>query len=154
MGKYMIVKREEYEEQQKLLYSATEKNREYLIKLVNVQHNIDSLREDISYMSNNISSLSALVNVTLDQLKKSETARRTNAGKIGGLTASLNKEKKENEELQSKVKDLEVKLEESMSDKYRVKKIPSGRPPKTQTMKIKNCSVESNIARKMFGDSK
>ena len=151
MGKYMIVRKEDYEwlrdENARMKY-----NYDYLSKLTNVE--IESMRETIDGLKGTIKNLDETITLTLDKLNLAETARRTNAGKIGGLTASLNKEKKENEELQSKVKDLEVKLEESMSDKYRVKKIPSGRPPKTQTMKLKNCSVESKIARKMFGDSK
>ena len=62
----------------------------------------------------------------------------------GGFTKQVNK-------LTAKVEDLEKKLAESMTDKYRVKKIGSGRPPKGQKIKIKDCTKISNIARKAYG---
>lgn len=102
-----------------------------------------------------------LMKATLGQLKQKENARRKAAGKVGGLTASLNKEKEKTEHLledkvnlENTIKDLKIKLEESMSDKYLVRKIPSGRKPKSQTMKTKNCSVPSTIARNMFERNK
>lgn len=63
----------------------------------------------------------------------------------GGYTKEINKLKKQ-------VEELDFKLKESMTDKYRVKKIPSGRRPKSQPMKLKDCSRISNISRKVFGD--
>ena len=54
-------------------------------------------------------------------------------------------------ELEKQVEELEFKLKESMTDKYLVKKIPSGRRPKAQPMKIKDWSKISNISRKVFG---
>ena len=74
--------------------------------------------------------------------------------KVGGLTTSLKREKKKNEEFLKAVNELEDKLEESMSNKYLVKKIPSGRRPKTQTMKLKSCTVQSKIAMKVHGENK
>lgn len=53
---------------------------------------------------------------------------------------------------QEEKRQLEEKLKESMTDKYLVRKIPSGRRPKSQTMKLKDCSRISNISRKVFGD--
>lgn len=66
-------------------------------------------------------------------------------GAKGGYTKEINKLKKQ-------VEELEIKLKESMTDKYLVKKIPSGRRFKSQTMKIKDCSKISNISRKVFGE--
>lgn len=63
----------------------------------------------------------------------------------GGYTKEINKLKKQ-------VEELDFKLKESMTDKYLVKKIPSGRRPKGQTMKIKDWSKISNITRKVYGD--
>lgn len=65
-------------------------------------------------------------------------------GAKGGYTARINKLKKQVEELEEKYK-------ESMTDKYLVKKIPSGRRPKSQPMKLKDCSRISHISRKVFG---
>ena len=144
MSKYMIIRREEYERMKKLIDRLIE---------INAACN-ENIRKSKIEILTRIGNLEYSNNVVLDKLQMTEEARRKNTSKIGGLTTSLNKEKKENEELKNKVKDLEVKLEESMSDKYLVKKIPAGRRPKTQTMKLKSCTVQSNIARKMFGDSK
>ena len=66
-------------------------------------------------------------------------------GAKGGYTKEINKLKKQ-------VEELDFKLKESMTDKYLVKKIPSGRKPKSQTMKLKDCSRISNISRKVFSD--
>lgn len=160
--KYIIVRKEDYEwlknENKSIKY-----NYDRLLKLTNKE--MDDVKESVKELTD-------IVRLALDKLNLSETSRKTNASKLGGLTTALNKEKNKTKELlnaidsqkehyenkvnelEDNVKDLENKLEESMSDKYLVKKIPSGRRPKTQTMKIKNCTVESNIARKMFGDSK
>ena len=66
-------------------------------------------------------------------------------GAKGGYTKEINKLKKQ-------VEELDFKLKESMTDKYLVRKIPSGRKPKSQPMKIKDWSKISNISRKVFGD--
>jgi uncharacterized protein YpuA (DUF1002 family) len=58
-------------------------------------------------------------------------------GQKGILTRKVNSLTKELEETKKQ-------LEESMSDKFRVKKLPSGRKPKGQTTKIKSNSKESN----------
>lgn len=58
-------------------------------------------------------------------------------GQKGILTRKVNSLTKELEETKKQ-------LEESMSDKFMVKKLPSGRKPKGQTAKIKSNSKESN----------
>ena len=65
-------------------------------------------------------------------------------GAKGGYIKEINKLKKQ-------VEELTFKLEESMTDKYLVKKIKPGRTPKGPQMKIKDCSRISNISRKVFG---
>jgi len=70
--------------------------------------------------------------------------RKTNSAK-GGFISKINK-------LEARIKELEEKLKESMTDKYIVKKIPSGRPPKQERMKIKNCTKTSMISKKMHRD--
>ena len=57
-------------------------------------------------------------------------------GAKGGLTKNNNKLKKEVVELQKEVENLKAKLEESMTDKYLVKKIPSGKTPNTIKTKV------------------
>ena len=161
--RYMIIKKSEYE-RLKRTSSQTVDNYTYLLN--NTDNKIKNMADAIHNLGNDIKT-------ALEKLNLVESARRKNASRIGGLTTSLNKEKNKTKELlnaidsqkehyenkvselQDNVKDLEVKLEESMSDKYVVKKLPADKGPrKRQTMKIKNCTVQSNIARKMFGDSK
>lgn len=160
--KYMIIRKDEYE----FMRDETAKsNKQYLNLIGTTNNELENLKETVY-------NLGVEITTVLDQLKNTEAARKKNASKIGGLTTSLNKEKNKTKELlnaldsqkehyenkvaelEDTIKDLEVKLEESMSDKYLVKKLPAGRRPKTQTMKLKSCTVQSNIARKMFGDSK
>ena len=124
----------------------------YLSQITQQIKTIKSNEENINNLSNKIDKI-------VEKLEEKEQQRRKSAGKVGGLTASLNKEKEKTENLledkailENTIKDLESKLEESMSDKYLVRKIPSGRRPKTQTMK--NCSVPSNIAKNMFERNK
>ena len=144
MGKYMIIRKEEYERMKNSIDGLIEINSSFS---KTIRESEQEILSRIGYLQDNN-------NVVLDKLQMTENARRTNAGKIGGLTTELNKKKKKVEELENTVKDLETKYEESMSDKYLVKKLPAGRRPRTQTMKLKSCTVQSNIARKMFGDNK
>lgn len=67
-------------------------------------------------------------------------------GAKGGYIKEINKLKKQIEEL-------DFKLKESMTDKYLIKKLPSGRKPKTQTMKLTSHTVVSNITRKMHNNN-
>jgi curved DNA-binding protein CbpA len=50
--------------------------------------------------------------------------------------------KKENADLKNRIKELEKQLAESMTDKFRVKKVRETKPKK-QTMKVKGSSVQS-----------
>ena len=54
---------------------------------------------------------------------------------------------------QEEKRQLEEKLKESMTDKYLVRKIPSGRRPKGPAMKLTSHTVVSNITRKMFNNN-
>lgn len=69
----------------------------------------------------------------------------------GGFNAKINKQDKLINELTEKAKELEKKLEEAMSDKYLRKKLPGDKSKGKQTMKVKDCSKISNIARKAYG---
>lgn len=86
------------------------------------------------------------------KLESKELQRRKLACKIGGLNKGANKMQKELEESKSKIEemkkeitDLNFKLAESMTDKYLVKKIPSGRTPKPERMRIKSHAKQSKI---------
>lgn len=59
------------------------------------------------------------------------------------------KYKEEKENLKAEIEDLNKQLKESMSDKFRVKKIPAGRTPKGDKIKLKNSSKQSKIIKKV-----
>ena len=87
-----------------------------------------------------------------EKIESKELQRRKLACKIGGLNTSANKTQKEleqtqkeNKEMKEEIKDLKNKLEESMTDKYLIKKIPSGRTPKPEKMRIKSHAKQSKI---------
>ena len=84
------------------------------------------------------------------KLEAKELQRRKLACKIGGLSTGANKTQNELKEAKDKIKDLENKLEESMTDKYLVKKIPSGRTPKPERMRIKSHAKQSKIIKEII----
>ena len=110
-----------------------------LLKLMKIKKNNDLLQEQV-YKLNKLNSIneSTIQNLS-NELK---TLKRKNNSSKGGYISKINK-------LELKIKELENQLKESMTDKYLVKKIPSGRPPKQNTMKVKNCTKTSMISKKM-----
>lgn len=75
----------------------------------------------------------------------------TNSKKAkGGYNKQINQLHKVIDNLKIELEDTNKKLEESMTDKYLVKKIPSGKRPKTIFTKINNSSVQSNIVKNMY----
>ena len=84
------------------------------------------------------------------KLEAKELQRRKLACKIGGLSTGANKTQKELKEAKDKIKDLENKLAESMTDKYLIKKIPSGRTPKPERMRIKSHAKQSKIIKEII----
>lgn len=90
------------------------------------------------------------------KVEEKELQRRRLAGKIGGLNSGANKiqkkfedTRKEKEEYKKEIEDLKFKLAESMTDKYRVKKIPS-RTPKAEKLKIKSYAKQSQIIKQIM----
>ena len=75
----------------------------------------------------------------MEEMKKE--IRKLRGGK-GGFTREINKLKKENEELKKK-------LEESMTDKYLVKRIRPGKIPNTLKTRVRNTSGQSNIVKNL-----
>ena len=67
----------------------------------------------------------------------------------GGYNKQINRLQDKVNQLQKELKETNQKLKESMTDKYLVKKIPSGKRPKTIFTKINNSSVQSNIVKNM-----
>lgn len=69
----------------------------------------------------------------------------------GGYVKQNNKLKNQVMELEKEVEDLKAKLEESMSNKYLVKKVPSGRKP--NTIKTKVSAPMSSTVRKYMKEA-
>lgn len=67
----------------------------------------------------------------------------------GGYASKSSKLKKEKEALENKIAELEEKLAESMTDKYLVRKIKTGKRPNTLKTKVRNTSGQSNIVKNL-----
>lgn len=80
-----------------------------------------------------------------DENRQLKEEKKKLLGAKGGYIKEIHKLKKQ-------VEELDFKLKESMTDKYLVRKIPSGRRPKGQPMKLTSHTVVSNITRKMFNN--
>lgn len=72
-----------------------------------------------------------LVDELRDKLFKTEKSLKEVRGAKGGLTKRLNELNNELQAKDKKIEELRIKLEDSMTDKYAVKKIKSGRRPNT-----------------------
>ena len=105
----MVIKKSEYE-RLKRTSNQTIDNYTYLL------NNTDG---KIKNMADKIHDLSEDIKTTLEKLHLVETARRINAGKLGGLTKALNKEKEKNEALLNTVNELEdtIELQQLESEK-------------------------------------
>ena len=77
---------------------------------------------------------------TIDKLKAENKSLK--AAK-GGYASVMSKLKKDLEETQKK-------LEESMTDKYLVKRVPMGKLPKSQVMKMKSHAKQDKIIQKIY----
>ena len=86
---------------------------------------------------------SIAINGFIKENKELKEKIKKEAGTKGGLTKEINKLSKENETLKNEIEDLKKKLEESMSDKYLVKKIRAQKAPTQKTRITK--TVKSNI---------
>lgn len=68
----------------------------------------------------------------------------------GGYASKSSKLKKEKEELEKQIAELNEKLAESMTDKYLVRKIKSGKTANTLKTKVRSSSVQSNIVKNLY----
>lgn len=87
-----------------------------------------------------------IANATISKLSKKINQLKENNKKIGGAKGGLIKK---NNYLKELVKDLTFKLEESMSDKYVLRKLPSGKRPKGDLMRLKSQAFQSKIVKQM-----
>lgn len=67
-----------------------------------------------------------------DKIIEKEEQRRANAGKVGSLTKEVKRLKEELDLMSTRLEETKKKLEESMTDKYLVKKLPPAKPTKVR----------------------
>lgn len=87
---------------------------------------------------------SKLKDLKLDVDKVKKELRKVNGAK-GGLVKENNKLKNIIEELEKEKTDLKAQINDLKSDRYLVKKIPSGRNKSTIKTKITSSNKESNV---------
>ena len=115
---------------------------------------ISSLKEDyddlwISYSKvfkckdDEIARLNKEINDLKDELEKLKAENKSLKAAKGGYVVQMNKLKKDLEETQKK-------LEESMTDKYLIKRVPMGKLPKSQVMKMKSHAKQDKIIQKIY----
>lgn len=78
-----------------------------------------------------------------NELEKLKAENKSLKAAKGGYVVQMNKLKKDLEETQKK-------LEESMTDKYLVKRVPMGKLPKSQVMKMKSHAKQDKIIQKIY----
>ena len=136
------------------------RNKEYLkLEIVNLTRRYDNLNIKYTDMINKSSSLETLLNSALNELTEANT--KINELKTSNILLEKevlkqkqlieikdNKYKEEKKELNKKIKELEKELDK----RYIIKKLPSGRKPKGQTMSIKSSSVQSKIIKGLKED--
>lgn len=112
--------------------------------------NVEELKKQIEDMmgalqekQSKITDLEMKLGLCQANLKANENIIKSLKGAKGGFTKQINKLTRELEETKKK-------LEESMTDKYLVKKIPMGKLPKTQTMKLKSHAKQDKIIQKVY----
>lgn len=112
----------------------------YMTKLndknTNLEQELDKSNWSCAVFKSKIELLKANNTALENEIKSLKSAK-------GGYVKQINKLKTELEETQKK-------LEESMTDKYLVKKVPMGKLPKGQVMKMKSHAKQDKIIKKVY----
>lgn len=140
------------EKQSKENFLLKKENDSQKIEIKNQTDSIEKQKKIIEKQKSEIDSYNQLCHsLTVENRKlcdansKLKKKKRELQGSKGGLKA-------ENNKLKEMVKDLTIKLEESMTDKYLVKRIPSGRKPKGPAIKLRSYSKQSQIIKNIHKD--
>lgn len=112
----------------------------YMTKLndknTNLEQELDKSNWSCAVFKSKIELLKANNTALENEIKSLKSAK-------GGYVKQINKLKVELEETRKK-------LEESMTDKYLVKKVPMGKLPKGQVMKMKSHAKQDKIIKKVY----
>lgn len=98
---------------------------------------IDNTTTKIDTLSNLLKQDETMIIDLNEKIKELKSKVKYEQGAKGGLTKQVHKLEDKIKELKSELTETKKQLKESMSDKYRVKKIPSGKTP-TQKIKLKS----------------
>ena len=109
---------------------------------------IAQLKDNLNYKKELLERETRVSNELNEELLKSSEELKKVLGAKGGLAKENNKLKNIVEELKKEKQDLKIKLEESMTDKYLVKKIPSGKTPNTIKTKVSS-PMKSSVRKYM-----
>lgn len=158
--KILRISKKEYS---KRLFDLKDKNNELLNHIERIKEDKDELKKQCELLDTSFNEALSLLqarhsitekykedikiaNATISKLSKKIDKLKENNKKIGGAKGGL---LKENNYLKESVKDLTFKLEESMTDKYVLKKLPSGKRPKGDSMRLKSQTFQSKIVKQM-----
>lgn len=108
---------------------------ELTLHMAEAMSDIETQKESIGIYEETVETM----HYKMEDMKKE--IKQLKGGK-GGFTREINKLKKEKEEL-------EKKLAESMTDKYLVRKIKSGKTANTLKTKVRSSSIQSNIVKNL-----
>ena len=126
---------EKYKKDNKKVISSLEKKAfDYLQE--NSKLKDSSLKQE-NILNDEINNLKLELGLTKEKLKSANTSK-------GGFTKEINKLKKEKEQYEIEIQDLKAKIKDLESDRYLIRKIPSGRTKNTIKTKIKSSNKESN----------
>lgn len=121
--------------------------REFSSQLSELKIEYDDLRDSFKIYREckeyDIARLNGDINNLKDELEELKAENKSLKAAKGGYIVQMNKLKKDLEETQKK-------LEESMTDKYLVKKVPMGKLPKGQVMKMKSHAKQDKIIQKIY----
>lgn len=101
----------------------------------------DSSLKQGNVLNDEINTLKLELGLTKEKLKKANTSK-------GGFTKEINKLKKLVEQYEKEINDLNAKISDLQSDRYLIKKIPTGRTKNTVKTKIAP-PMKSNVRRFM-----
>lgn len=130
---------EQYQENSKKVISSLEEKAFDLLQ-ENSKLKDSSLKQG-NVLNDEINTLKLELGLVKDKLKKANTSK-------GGFTKEINKLKKLVEQYEKETSDLKAKISDLQSDRYLIKKIPTGRTKNTIKTKIAP-PMKSNVRRFM-----
>lgn len=104
---------------------------------------IKGLKETIDTLYKTLGDNENKLGEKIEEVRKLKVENKSLKAAKGGYVVQMNKLKKDLEETQKK-------LEESMTNKYLVKKVPMGKLPKSQVMKMKSHAKQDKIIQKIY----